>query len=886
LKSISRFFISIRETRAGRPVLCALLFWACLPAISGQAADTATPATATPGRVFKVRDFGAKADGKTLDTGAIQKALDECGNSDGGTVEFSPGTYLSKPIVVRTKTTVQLDTGAVLQATGDQTAFLKSGTNWLEARGSDFIPFISGKDLADVTFTGGGTIDGAGQNWWGAAEEARRKQPGYTLPRPNLVVITRCKNLRIENVTLQNSPKYHLVPTECDGVIISNVTILAPAHAANTDAIDPSICQNVLITKCRIDVGDDNVAIKSGHKVAGREFACENITVTDCAFLHGHGMSIGSETVGGVRNVTVRNCTFDGTENGIRIKSQRGKGGVIENISYRDITMKNVDPAITLTSYYMYNSAGDAVQRATPEQDVAQPVTDTTPVFRNIQIQNLRATTTRGAGIILGLPECAISNVVLEDVQISAATTGLIVKNAKGVLFKNVQVTCKEGPPVVVENADVEGLEIPTSQLTPKAADTVASTAKVFDVRAFGAKGDGQTLDTVAIQKALDECGSSGGGTVEFSSGTYLSKPIVLRSSTTMKLDAGAVLKATDERADFVNPDGADSFVPFVGGKGIHDVAIVGPGTIDGSGGRWWPAAEEARHITPGYTQPRPKLVVITGCKNLTVRDVTLQNGPCMHLDPTDCEDVIISNVTIQAPAHSPNTDAIDPTDCRNVLITKCRLDVGDDDVAIKSDHRVAGREFACENIIVTDCTFLHGHGMSIGSAVRGGVHDVVVKDCTFQDTENGIRIKSDRRRGGRVENIRFRDITMNNVDPAITLTCYYMNNSSGDPVQRPPPLTDPAQARSEHTPVFRNIYFNNVRATCQKSAGIIIGLPESVISNVFLENVQITAPTTGLFVKNARGIQFKNVQLDNKEGPAVVAEDAEVIGWKDPARK
>ncbi len=136
------------------------------------------------------------------------------------------------------------------------------------------------------------------------------------------------------------------------------------------------------------------------------------------------------------------------------------------------------------------------------------------------------------------------------------------------------------------------------------------------------------------------------------------------------------------------------------------------------------------------------------------------------------------------------------------------------------------------------------------------------------------------------MENIHYSDIIMNNVDPAITLTCYYMNNSSGDPVPRPPPLVDPTQAKSEHTPVFRNIYFNNVQATCQKSTGIIVGLPESYISNVFLENVQISAATTGFLVRNAKGIQFKNVQLTNKEGPAVITDNAEVIGWKDPAQK
>jgi polygalacturonase len=404
-----------------------------------------------PSRVFDVKESGAKGDGKTLDTDAIQKALDECGKAGGGTVRFPAGTYLSKPIVLRSNTTVQLDAGATLLATDDPADFAGSTSN-------SFIAFVGGKKLHDVTITGQGIIDGSGARWWIPAEAARQKTPGYTLPRPNLVVLTGCTNLRVENITLQNSPKFHLVPTDCDGVIISNVTVLAPAHAANTDAIDPSACRNVLITKCRIDVGDDNIAIKAGKAMPGRPFACDNITVTDCVFLHGHGMSIGSETAGGVRNVTVRNCTFENTENGIRIKSQRGKGGIVENISYSNITMKNVDPAITLTSYYMFNSAGDAKQKTEPTKDVAQSITAGTPIYRNIHISNLTATCQRAAGIIIGLPESVISDVTLENVQITSATTGLKIQNAKGIQFKNVQITAQQGPPVIMDNAEVTGM--------------------------------------------------------------------------------------------------------------------------------------------------------------------------------------------------------------------------------------------------------------------------------------------------------------------------------------------------------------------------------------------------------------------------------------------
>ncbi|HXR46461.1 MAG TPA: glycoside hydrolase family 28 protein [Candidatus Limnocylindrales bacterium] len=438
------------------PVACVWLvmplLW-LLPVLAG----CGTNAQAQP-KIFNVRESGATGDGKTLDTKAVQKALDACGQAGGGTVLFPAGTYLSQPLTLRTKTTVLLEAGATLLATTNQRDFMKTPGNWLEAgSSSDFIPFIGGKRLTDITFTGQGTIDGNGAAWWGEAEKARQVKPGYTLPRPNLIVLDRCQNVRLENITLENSPKFHFVPSDCEDVVVSNVTILAPAHAANTDAIDPS-GRRMLITKCRIDVGDDDVAIKAGRRIAGHEFESEDITVTDCTILHGHGISIGSETLGGVRNVTVRNCTFENTENGLRIKSQRGKGGLVENIRYSDITMKNVVPAITLTCYYMNNSAGDTAQPSAAKADTAQLASTMTPVFRDIYISNLTATCQKSAGVITGLPESEISNVVLANVRISSST-GMTIKNASGVQFKNVQITTEQGPPVIIENAHVEGAE-------------------------------------------------------------------------------------------------------------------------------------------------------------------------------------------------------------------------------------------------------------------------------------------------------------------------------------------------------------------------------------------------------------------------------------------
>jgi polygalacturonase len=435
-----------------RPTAARLL-WLLLVALA--VSWTPGAAQASKAKLFDVVLFGAKGDGQTLDTAAIQKALDECGRAGGGVVRIPAGNYLSRPIEIYSKTTLLLEKGATLKATDDPKDYLPADVTWEDvlagrSRGP-FTNFLSGRNLTDVTITGKGTIDGSGTRWWEPAEEARRKVPGYTLPRPNLIRIVGCKHLKVTGITLQNSPKFHLVPEDCEDVLIEGVTILAPPGAANTDAIDPTMCRRVKITHCRIDVGDDNVAIKSGRKMPGREFACEDITVADCLFKHGHGMSIGSETTGGVRNVTVKRCRFEGTENGIRIKTARGRGGAVENVVYEDLTMKEVEGAITITTYYP----------KIPATDPAQPVTAATPRYRDIRITNLKATSVKSAGVIVGLPESLLRNVVLENVQIAAAAGGLTIRNATGGRLKNVRVTCQEGPPFLVQDAQVEGLPQP-----------------------------------------------------------------------------------------------------------------------------------------------------------------------------------------------------------------------------------------------------------------------------------------------------------------------------------------------------------------------------------------------------------------------------------------
>jgi polygalacturonase len=207
-------------------------------------------------------------------------------------------------------------------------------------------------------------------------------------------------------------------------------------------------------------VGDDNVAIKAGGRRAGRAFACEDIRVADCTFLHGHGVSIGSETGGGVRNVVVTHCTFENTENGLRIKSQQGKGGLVENIRYEHITMKNTDPAITFTGYYQDNSAKDAAgsRPAVTEARTESPRrAGGTPMYRDIYITDLSATCPGPAGLITGLPECCVSNLVLKYVTISSGK-GFQIANGRGLHFHHVRVQPLTGPAYILKNTVADGL--------------------------------------------------------------------------------------------------------------------------------------------------------------------------------------------------------------------------------------------------------------------------------------------------------------------------------------------------------------------------------------------------------------------------------------------
>jgi polygalacturonase len=384
---------------------------------------------------FDARDYGAHGDGRTLDSPAIQKAINACAKAGGGTIRLGPGTYLSEPLFLRgNHTTLQLDAGAILQGT-------EEFTNYRNSKGK-IVGLINATRLTDVSITGAGVIDGAGAPWWPAVREAKKTGAPEPRQRPKMVNFKDCHGVTVRDVTLQNAPSFHLMPVDCDDVLIDHVTIKAPADSPNTDAIDPSACSNVRIINCLLDVGDDNVAVKAGHTVPGRAFCCQDILVSNCVCLHGHGISIGSETSGGVTNFRVVHCTFNGTVSGIRIKTTREKGGRVENISYSDLDMKNVKRPIDIACYYP----------KVPMDDPARPITATTPAYHGIRIENLTGESPEGAGLLVGLPESPIRGLTLSNVHLKAVT-GLLVENAEDVNFKDVKVEAQQGEPVIIKNA-------------------------------------------------------------------------------------------------------------------------------------------------------------------------------------------------------------------------------------------------------------------------------------------------------------------------------------------------------------------------------------------------------------------------------------------------
>ncbi|MBP2645844.1 MAG: Polygalacturonase [Firmicutes bacterium] len=395
---------------------------------------------------------------------------------------------------------------------------------------------------------------------------------------------------------------------------------------------------------------------------------------------------------------------------------------------------------------------------------------------------------------------------------------------------------------------------------------TLPDSFKTFEPQTFGAKGDGFTDDGAAIQAAIDTAEVNSGGIVVLKDGTFLSSPLKMKSGVYLKVEASALLKAvpyqdypkrsigfdSGEAWDYPN---RECLEPFISANGVMNFGIIGDGTIEGNGERWWQELRAAKGTDRKVK--RPLLICFFNSRNIYIKGIRLINSPEWNLTVKNCENVAIRNVTIKNPSNSPNTDGINPSGSKNVYIDGCVVDTGDDNIAIKAHNGVT------KNVFIKNCTFYFGHGLSIGSETYHGVQNVYVENCKFVNTTTGIRLKSGRDRGNVIKNIHYRDITMEDVGSAVVITAYY---------PKPAVQGDAAQKLTAFTPKFTDISIVGLNATAQREAGMIMGLPEQPIRGLKLKDVLISAPV-GLKVRNAQ-IKASNTTIVVAQGPNYIAEE------------
>ena len=419
---------------------------------------------------YNVLKYGAKNDSSALATKSIAKAIEAASKAGGGTVYFPAGKYLTGAIHLKSNITIFIDAGAELHFSDNFDDYLPMVESRYE--GVDvmsFSPLFYAYKAENIAIKGRGLINGHGKKWWDFVEGYKKDQArskwqilfdslnkNILLPddpaqmkrgflRPPFIQPMYCKNVQIDGIKIVNSPFWTVNPEFCENVTVHGVTIINP-KSPNTDGINPESCKYVHISDCHISVGDDCITIKSGKDIPGRtkNMPAEDYTITNCTMLSGHGgVVIGSEMSGDVRRISISNCIFDGTDRGIRIKTARGRGGVVEDIRVSNVVMKNIrENAFLLDMQYTRSKL--------------EPVTERTPRFRNIHFSNITVTS-KAAGYINGLDEMPIEGISFNDIQIEAET-GFVIQQAKNIEFHQVSIFAKNGP--AIKGINVSGLEI------------------------------------------------------------------------------------------------------------------------------------------------------------------------------------------------------------------------------------------------------------------------------------------------------------------------------------------------------------------------------------------------------------------------------------------
>lgn len=433
-------------------------------------------------KIFSIKDYGAVGDGKTLNTSAFAKAIEACSKAGGGRVVVPAGKWLTGPIELKANVDLHTEKNALVQFTADRTQYPIINMN---GDGKTFVvaaPIYAFK-ADNIAITGEGAFDGAGESWrpvkkskvtTAAWEELKRSGgvvsedgkiwwPSYDAMkgeeyvaalknrkeskaedylkardflRPYMVYFIQCKTILVEGVTLRNSPKFVFYPNRCTDLTINGVSVFNEWWAQNGDGIDISACKNVVIYNSALSVGDDGICMKSsrGNKAAG-EAQLQNILIANCVVYRAHGgFVIGSNTDGGMQNIYVVDCDFDGSDIGIRVKSNPGRGGLVRDIYIDNIRMKNIkEEAILFTTYYEDMPAG----KTAPNNNGGEAVDDKIPHFTNFRISNVVCEGAETAVSLTGLPGTPVDSIYMENMNITAKK-GFVSADAKDIFMNKV----------------------------------------------------------------------------------------------------------------------------------------------------------------------------------------------------------------------------------------------------------------------------------------------------------------------------------------------------------------------------------------------------------------------------------------------------------------
>ncbi len=441
---------------------------------------------------FSIVDYGAVGDGHTLNTEAFAKAINACTNVGGGKVIVPAGLWLTGPIQLKSNVNLVVERGALIQMTKDHSQYpmikaSSKSTNFVTASP------IYGYGLENVAITGEGIIDGAGETWrpvkkekvtasqwkdftssggtlsdngkiWWPTKEAmegehyvkelkKKKEdlsaedylPARDYLRPYMVYLINCKNVLLKDVTIRNSPKFVFYPNSCSNLTMDHVNIFNDYWAQNGDGIDISRCKNVLIYDCNVSAGDDGICMKSSGSSDDGSPNLENVVIAKCVVYRGHGgFVIGSNTDGGMQNIFVDDCNFIGTDIGVRVKSNAGRGGLVKNIYVKNIFMKDIiHEAILFNTYYEDMPAGKI------KSNGPLKIRDKTPHFTDFYFDSIYCKGAEKAISVTGLPEMPVDSIYFKNMMITA-DKGLETTDAKDIFFENVQLFLPDQRPVIL----------------------------------------------------------------------------------------------------------------------------------------------------------------------------------------------------------------------------------------------------------------------------------------------------------------------------------------------------------------------------------------------------------------------------------------------------